>query len=386
VTHAARALEPDIPVLWMENGSNVAVFWESRPRAEVDRILAASPRRVRLELVNNRVIPSPMEPRAAVASYDRERDRVTLYTPSQGGPRFHTRLRQFLDGARECVRVLSLDAGGGFGIRSSTYREQLAIAWAARETGLTIRWRGDRSETFVSDYHGRDQINCADMGLDVDGRVTALCVETILNLGAFLTENGPRLPMAGGGRIIPGLYDIADFYLSVAAVFTNTVPTETYRGAGRPEANFLMERLMDTAADACGMSREEVRRCNFIPARKLPYTTPLGLTTDSGDFHGTLQQALGAADWEGFESRRSAARSRGRLRGIGFGMFIAGAGGPPTEEIRLRVAPDGRVTLFPGTYSHGAGARNRVRPAGVPLSGCAIRVSRSRSGRYRHHA
>jgi carbon-monoxide dehydrogenase large subunit len=197
VTHAARALEPDSPVLWTENGSNLAVFWESRPRAKIDRILAASPRRVWLELVNNRVIPSPMEPRAAVAIYDRDRDRITLYTPSQGGRRLHTRLCQFLGVARECVRVVSADTGGGFGIRSSTSREQLAIVWAAHETGLTIRWRGDRCETFVSDYHGRDQINRAEMGLDEDGRVTALRVETILNLGAFLTENGPRLPNGG---------------------------------------------------------------------------------------------------------------------------------------------------------------------------------------------
>jgi carbon-monoxide dehydrogenase large subunit len=178
--------------------------------------------------------------------------------------------------------------------------------------------------------------------------------------------------MAGGGCIIPGLYDIENFYLSVAAVFTNTVPTETYRGAGRPETNFLMERLMDNASDVCGLPRKEVRRRNFIPAHKLPYKTPLGLMIDSGDFRGTLQQALVAADWEGLESRRSVALSRGHLRGMVFGMFIAGAGGPPMEEIRLRVAPNGRVALFPGTYSHGQGhetvyAQLASRFLGVPF-------------------
>lgn len=355
VVGADAALRADAPLVWPENGSNMAVHWESGDPAPVDAILASSPRRVTVDVINNRVIPSPMEPCVALATHDIERDITTLYTPFQGGRRLQKRLSQFLSIDQEKIRVLAHDTGGGFGIRSSTYPEHFALAWAARKIKRPLKWRSDRSETFISDYHGRDQINHAEMALDSDGRILALKVETLLNLGAYLSENGPRLPMAGGGRIIPCAYDITSFYFSAKPVLTNTVPTETYRGAGRPEANFLMERLMDSAAVACGLTRDEIRRRNLIPPEKLPYTTQMGLVIDSGDFVGTMDLALKAANWRGFEERRGDSAAHGKMRGIGIASFIAGAGGQPIEEMRVRIAEDGAVSVTAGTYSHGQG-------------------------------
>jgi carbon-monoxide dehydrogenase large subunit len=352
----AGALDGDAPPVWGEHGSNVAVHWENRDPAAVEALLRNAPKRVSVDIVNNRLVPSPMEPKAALATYDPETETSTLYCPSQGGRRIqNTIARRILKIAPEKMRVISYDTGGGFGIRSKVYPELVCVVWAARKYGRPVKWRGDRSETFVSDYHGRDQVNHAEMALDENGRVLALKVETILNVGAYLSENGPRLPINGGGKIIPCAYDIENFYLSVKPVFTNTTPTDTYRGAGRPEANFLMERLMDAAAEACGLTRDEIRRRNLIPTTKLPYTTQMGLVIDSGDFVGSMEMAMQAADWQGFAKRRAASETHGKLRGLGLSCFIEGAGGPPSDEMRVRMEPDGTVSVFAGTYSHGQG-------------------------------
>ena len=217
-----------------------------------------------------------------------------------------------------------------------------------------MKWRAGRTETFFSDYHGRDQINEAEMGLDEYGRICALKISTLVNLGAYMAENGPRMPIEGGGRIIPCCYHAPNFHFSVKPVFTNTVSTDTYRGAGRPEANFLMERLMDAAADATGLTRDEVRRRNFIT--QFPYTTPMGYVIDSGDFARGMDDALAMADWDAFEARRTEACARGYLRGIGIAAFIEAAGGrAPTEEMRVRAELDGSVTIFSGSHAHGQG-------------------------------
>jgi carbon-monoxide dehydrogenase large subunit len=356
IADTASAADPASPVVWDENGSNVAVHWENRDRAEIEALIRSAPKRVTVDIVNNRLVPSPMEPRAALATFDPETGTSTLYCPSQGGRRIQNTIsRRILKIAPEQMRVISQDTGGGFGIRSKVYPELVCVVWAARKFGRPVKWRGDRSETFVSDYHGRDQVNHAEMGLDESGRVIALKVETILNVGAYLSENGPRLPINGGGKIIPCAYDIQNFYLSVKPVFSNTTPTDTYRGAGRPEANFLMERLMDAAADACGLTRDEIRRRNLIPPEKLPYMTAMGNLIDSGDFVGSMEMAMQAADWQGFAKRRAESEARGKLRGLGLAYFIEGAGGPPTEEMRLRLEADGSVSVFAGTYSHGQG-------------------------------
>ena len=356
IADTAAAVAADAPLVWPELKSNVTLFWDNRDPAEIDALIAQSATRVTVDLVNNRLIPSPMEPRAAIATYDTNDNKLTVYQPTQGGRRIQRSLHQLLPNLRfEDVRSIARDTGGGFGVRSKTYPETIAVAWAARKFERPVKWRGDRSETFVSDYHARDQVNHAEMGLDAHGRIVALKVDTILNIGAYVSENGARLPTGGGGQIIPCGYDIDKFYFSVRPVFTHTVPTDTYRGAGRPEANFILERLMDAAAEATGFSRDEIRRRNLIPPDKFPYRTQMGFVIDSGDFVGTMNIALKSADWTGFSARRAASETAGKLRGLGLACFVEGAGGRPTEEMRLRIEPDGSAKIFAGTYSHGQG-------------------------------
>lgn len=352
----AYAASPDSPAIWDEHGSNVGVHWENRPEAEIDAFMAKAKTRVTVDIVNNRLVPNPMEPRCAVAAFDKESGVLTLYAPTQGGRRIQQGLaKTVLNVPADKVRLVSPDVGGGFGIRGKLYPELGAVCWAARECGRPVKWRGDRSETFVSDYHGRDQINHVEMGMDENGRVIALKVHTILNVGAYMAENGPRLPISGGGRIIPGCYDIENFYFSVKPVFSNTVPTDTYRGAGRPEANFLMERTMDAAAEATGLPRDEIRRRNIIRPEQMPYRTQMGLVIDSGDFDGNMKMAMEGADWNGFPARKAESEKRGKLRGIGLSNFVEASGGRPTEEMRIKITPEGKAVVYAGTHSHGQG-------------------------------
>ncbi len=356
VGSTAFAASPDSPVIWEEHGSNVGIHWENRAEAEIDAHMAKAKYRASVDLVNNRVVPNPMEPRCAVAKWDADAGELTMYAPTQGGRRIQQGIAKIvLNIAADKVRILSPDVGGGFGIRGKIYPELGVVAWAARKTGRPVKWRGDRSETFVSDYHGRDQINHAELGLDENGKIVALKVWTIVNCGAYFAENGPRLPINGGGRIIPGVYDIENFYFSVRPVLSNTVPTDTYRGAGRPEANFLMERLMDAAAHATGLSRDEIRRRNVIKPEQMPYRTQMGMVIDSGDFIGNMDMAMKAADWAGFEKRRAESAKHGKLRGIGLSNFVEPSGGRPTEEMRIALTPDGKATVYAGTHSHGQG-------------------------------
>lgn len=350
------ALRSGAPKVWPEFDSNLVVHCEHGDKADVEARLAKAARRARVELVNQRIAVSPMEPRVVSATFDKTTGTLTLFSPTQGGRRIQTALAKTLFKMdMNKVRVVSVDTGGGFGIRSKLYPETACVVFAARKLGRPVKWRGDRLETFMSDYHGRDQLNVAEMGLDETGRIIALHVTTTLNLGAYLSENGVRLAHNGGGRIIPGVYDVPAFYFSVKPVFTNTICTDTYRGAGRPEANYIMERLMDAAAEATGLTRDEIRRRNFVRPEQMPFKTQLGFVIDSGDFAGTMEMALDAADMAGFEARRKAAAAQGKLLGFGLAVFIEGAGSRPTEGMRIRIEQNGRATVFPGTYSHGQG-------------------------------
>ncbi|MDX1484455.1 MAG: molybdopterin cofactor-binding domain-containing protein, partial [Alphaproteobacteria bacterium] len=251
------------------------------------------------------------------------------------------------------VRHVADNTGGGFGTRSKIYPEIIAICYAAKTLGRAVKWLGDRSETFVSDLHGRDQVNSAELAFDADGKILGYRLETLVNIGAWVTENGARLAIDGGGRIVGGCYDIPVLYYSCRNMMTNTVSTDTYRGAGRPEANYIVERLMEKAGEEFGIDPNELRRRNFITT--FPYATQMGMNVDCGDFAACMDMAMRDADWDGFEDRRAEARARGKLRGIGLASFIEGAGGRPEELMRVRFEEDGTVTVFCGTYSHGQG-------------------------------
>ncbi|MEE8226972.1 MAG: xanthine dehydrogenase family protein molybdopterin-binding subunit [Alphaproteobacteria bacterium] len=375
VVNPARAVEPDAPRLWPECHGNVCTDWENQESAAVDEIFAGADRIVAVDLVNNRVIPNPMEPRCALAGYDAETDCSILYAPTQGAHRIHRPLTQSIFKiAPEKLRVISYDTGGGFGSRSKVYPELILVIWASRRLARPVKWQGDRSETFVSETHGRDNLTHAELALDGNGKAVALRVATIANMGAYLSDIGPRVPTLAGGRVTGTVYAIPAIHVSVRCVFTNTAPTDAYRGAGRPEVVYVMERLMDMAAAEIGIDRAEIRRRNFIPTSALPYTNTMNLVIDSGDFAGTLEKALARSDWNGFEQRRADAAARGKRRGIGIGYYLEAAGGQPSEQAQVRFAPDGSVVVVVGTYSHGQGHETAfsqivVERLGVPFDG-----------------
>jgi len=343
-------------LVWPENGSNVAVHWQNNDGSAWEQVKAKAAKVVSVELVNNRVAPSPMEPRGVLADYDAKTERTTIYAPTQGGHRVrNTIAKNILKLTPDKVRVVAYDTGGGFGVRSKCYPETVATVYASRKLKRPVKWRGDRSETFVSDVHGRDQFNRAWMAFDANAKILGMKVETFVNCGAYLSENGPRLPINGGGKILCGAYDIPVLHFSVKPVFTNTVPTDTYRGAGRPEANYIHERLMEAAAEAFGVSSPEIRRRTLVKKEQLPYKTQMNLEIDSGDFIGTMERAIEASDWKGIDKRRAEAKSRGKLRGIGMAYFIEGAGGRPVEEMKVRITREGKAEIVCGTYSHGQG-------------------------------
>ncbi len=354
VVSAGAALAPGAPVLFEDKGDNLCVHWEKGTPEDYAAAAARAHKIVRIELVNNRVAPVPMEPRCCLADYSVQTGRLTVHAPFQGGRRIHGPLADLLfggDGSR--VRVVSDNTGGGFGARSRIYPETIAVAYAAKKLGRPVKWSGDRSETMVSDLHGRDQVNAAELAFDAEWRIIGYRVETLLNIGAFAAESGPRIATVSGGKILGGCYAIPALYYSCKAVLTNTVPTDAYRGAGRPEANYLVERLLDKAAAEHGLDPRDLRRRNYM--RDFPYTTQMGVTVDTGDFAACQARALELHDWAGFEARRARSRGRGLLRGIGLASFLEGTGGRPREEMRVRLEEDGTAKIFAGTFSHGQG-------------------------------
>src|SRR5438270_354669 len=249
----------------------------------------------------------------------------------------------------------SRDVGGGFGLRGKTFPESVLVLFAAKRLGRPVKWRADRQETFLCDVHGRDHVTRGEMAFDKAGKLLAMRIENIANVGAYLSDNGPRVCTAAGARVAGTVYDVPALQLSVRVTFTNTVPVCAYRGAGRPEVAYQMERLLDQGSRALGLGRDEIRRRNFIRPEQLPYKNRVGLLIDSGHFQETMEKALAHADWAGFEARRAEARRHGKLRGIGLGYYCEAPGGQPTEQAIVKVAPDGRVTLIMGTFSHGQG-------------------------------
>lgn len=374
-----QALEGDARGrIWDGAADNVAFFWERGDESAVDAALRQAVSRVDLSLVHNRVIPCPMEPRASIGAYNSDDHRYTLYTSSQGGHSIKEQLaRDTLKVPAERIRVIVPDVGGGFGSKIFHYPEEALVLWCAQRLGRPVKWVADRSETFLGDTHGRDQRNKIAAAFTADGRIEALKVETIANMGAYLNEFAPAIPSQMTGCMLSGAYAIPLIYANCRGVYTNSTPVDAYRGAGRPEATYIVERLMDEAARLLALSPDELRRRNFIGPEQMPYRTAAGPVYDSGDFARNLDDALQSADWNGFERRRSEAAERGRLRGRGLSCYVEICGFDE-EEATLICDADGTIELLIGTQSTGQGhetayAQIIADNLGVPFASVTVR-------------
>ncbi len=353
VTEPACADAPDAPVLYDEVPANVGLDFHFGDSEKVTAAFANAAHVTKLRLRNNRIIVNAMEPRAAVADYDSERGHWTLFVGCQGVFGFRNYVAQVCGVGRDKVRVLTERVGGSFGMKQPTFPEYYCILHAARELRRPVKWTDDRSGSFVSDTHGRDADFIAELALDRDGNVTALRLTGYGDLGAYYGAPGPSTRNAVRNTL--GVYKTPLIEVSTKCVFTNTTPVGAYRGAGRPEANYYMERLVDTAARELGIDRVELRRKNHIPAEAMPYKAPNGTIYDSGDFTNLLNDALKLADWDGFDARREESRRRGKLRGRGISDYLELTGPPGREMGGIRFEPNGDVTLITGTLDYGQG-------------------------------
>lgn len=346
---------------------NVCYTWALGDKAGVDAAFAKAAHVTRLEFVNNRLVPNAMEPRAANAVYSRADDSYTLYVASQNPHVERLLMTAFVLGLPEHkVRVIAPDVGGGFGSKIYLYAEETALVWAARKVGRPIKWTAERSESFITDAHGRDHVTVAELAMDGNGKFLALREHTTANLGAYLSTFSSCIPTILHSTLLAGQYTTPVIYSEIKAVFTNTVPVDAYRGAGRPEATYLLERLVDTAARELKLDPAELRRRNFI--RSFPYQTPVALMYDTGDYDATLDRAVELADVAGFAARRAESEKKGLRRGLGYAAYIEACGIAPSniagalgaraglfEAGEVRVHPTGKVTVFTGSHSHGQG-------------------------------
>jgi len=365
------ALAPDAPKVHDELTSNLCYDWgfveESKPA--VDAAFASAAHVVSLELVNNRLVANPMEPRVAVGEYNAWDDQSTLYTTSQNPHVIRLLMGAFVLGIPEHkLRVVAPDVGGGFGTKIFHYAEEAFVTWASRQLKRPVKWTSTRMEAFVSDAHGRDHVTKIELALDADHNFTALRTDTYANMGAYLSTFAPSVPTWLHGTLMAGNYKTPLIYVNVKAVFTNTVPVDAYRGAGRPEATFQLERLVDKAARELGVCPIELRRKNFIKPDQFPYQTPVAVVYDTGNYHATLDKLIEISDHAGFEARVLESKARGKLRGFGIAHYIEACGIAPSnlvgqlgaraglyESATVRVNATGSISVFTGSHSHGQG-------------------------------
>ena len=367
VIHGPAALEGGAPQLHDEAKGNLIYDWEIGEADATDKALAGAAHVTEMTITNNRLAPNAMEPRAALASYEAADDHFTLYTTSQNPHVARLVLSAFYQVAPEHkLRVIAPDVGGGFGSKIYIYPEEIVCLWASKRTGVPVKWTGDRTEAFLADAHGRDHVSTAKMGFDKDGKIVGFKVDTIANLGAYMSLFSSCVPTYLYATLLSGQYNIANIHANVRAVYTNTVPVDAYRGAGRPEATYLVERMMETAARELKMDPAELRRKNFVT--EFPHQTPVIMNYDAGDYGATLDAAMKAADWTGFAKRREEAASRGKKRGIGMSCYIEACGIAPSaavgslgagvglwESAEVRVNPVGTIEILTGSHSHGQG-------------------------------
>ncbi len=352
VTDTAAAAEPDAPRLWDHATSNVCLDAEIGDREATDAAFARAAHVVSIDTWIQRVTGVPMETRSAVALHDPESDRYTLYCGSGGVVRQKREISQILNVPFEAVRIVAGDIGGNFGTKNSLFPEHPLLVWAAKKVGRPVKWTCERSEAFLSDYQGRDLVSQTELALDADGAFLALRGSNLSNIGAYASS---IVPLRKGVGIMSGLYRIPAACFRARAVHTNTMPTIPYRSAGRPEAMFVIERLIDMAADLHGFDPVDLRRRNLIRPDELPYRNPTGVTYDNGEYERAMDHALQLADWKSFPQRRKEARKRGRLRGLGIANYIELTMGNPRERAEVIVRPDDKVDVIVGTLSSGQG-------------------------------
>jgi carbon-monoxide dehydrogenase large subunit len=355
-TDLATALDAGQPLVWPEVPSNRVFDWSIGDKDATDALFATAAKVVSLTVVNNRIVVNSMEPRAAIGAYDEATGRWTLHANTQGGWLVKGLLANAVFKVDpERFRVITPDVGGGFGMKLFLYAEHALVCYAARSIGAPVKWTSERSEAFLSDTQGRDNITLGEIALDADNRFLALRTRNVANMGAYLSNFGPFIPTMAGTGVLASVYGFQQVYANVIGVFTNTVPVDAYRGAGRPESNYLVERVIDAAAAELGVDRVELRRRNMVPPSAMPHKTPVGKTYDSGDFQLVLDAALKNMDWAGFPARRAEAAKRGKRRGIGMAYYLEATGGAPTERAEIRFADDGYVDVYVGTQSTGQG-------------------------------
>ena len=350
-----NAVKKGAPQVWPDQPGNVLFDVPIGDRQATEAAFAKAHAVAEISIVNPRVVTNFMEPRATVGEYDAKRDHLTLTIGSQGSHRLRDILCQnILNMPVENMRVICPDVGGGFGTKLFPYREYALVAVAARKLRKTVKWTADRADHFMGDAQGRDNVTRARMALAEDGRFLAMDVDLMGDMGAYLSTFGPYIPHGGAG-MLPGLYDIQTFHCRVRTVFTNTVPVDAYRGAGRPEAAYVVERLVDAAARKLGMTPDAIRRRNFIAPRAMPYKTATGKVYDSGDFTAHMKRAMEIAEWKDFPKRARAAKKLGLVRGIGMSSYVEVCGTMGEETANVRLDPNGDVTILIGTQSTGQG-------------------------------
>jgi carbon-monoxide dehydrogenase large subunit len=389
VIDAAKAQAAGAPQLHEVASGNTIYQWHLGDAKAVDAALAAATHVTRLDIVNNRLVPNAIEPRAALAEYDPGNDSFTLWNTTQNPHVARLVMSAFVGIAPEHkLRVIAPDVGGGFGSKIFIYPEEVVALWAAKRVGRPVKWVCDRSEAFLADAHGRDHVTHAEMAFGPEGKITALKVKTIANLGAYMSTFSSSVPTYLYATLLSGQYAIPAIYCEVDAVYTNTVPVDAYRGAGRPEATFVVERLVEVGARELGIDPVELRRRNFITS--FPYQTPVILTYDAGDYQSSVRKALEIADVDGFDKRKRDSERAGKLRGIGYSSYIEACGIAPSQAVgslgagvglwesaEVRVNPSGSVEVLTGTHQHGQGhettfAQVASERLGIPIENISV--------------
>ena len=355
VTSVSEAIKDDAPQVWNNTKNNLCFDWEMGEEEKANKAFENADTVVEIELINNRIVPNSMETRGAIASYDKESNKYELRCSSQGVHSIRDRVSELLNIEAKDLRVITTDVGGGFGMKLFNYPEYICSLFASKKIGRPVKWISERTEAFLSDTHGRDHLTKAKMALDKNGIFLGVKINTTANLGAYLSNFAIFIPTLAGTAMLAGCYKTPAIYVNVLGVFTNTPAIDAYRGAGRPEASFVIERLVDIAGIKTGLGPIEIRRRNLIPANEMPYKTALNHTYDSGDFISNMELAVKDSDWESFNNRAAISLKNNKLRGIGLSTYIEACSGGGPEEATIILEKDGNITLHIGTQSNGQG-------------------------------